>query len=148
MLSAVGRVIVVVFAVMASAGVAIIIAFRLGLEHVTNQLRGDDTGMITVVGWLWQGLNMPLFLTLVMALGVIVVGEVAKIRSALFYIAGGGLALAAAPVLSLLQNAAGSINSGAGDWPNQISQGLPSQVFATSGFAAGAVYWLIAGRKA
>ena len=71
------------------------------------------------------------------ALLAVIVGEVARIRSALYWVPAGGLAIAAAPFLLRLSSPA---TTGA----------LPStallQLLATAGFAAGLVYWLLAGR--
>lgn len=142
MLAALGRLVVVTFAVVTAAGVAAFILFRLGLEHATNALRRDDDGLIKVGVWLWQGFTLSLAATLLVAVAVIVIGEVARIRTALYYIAGGGLAVAA-PLLSQLPLYNMSSASSAGDW-----QSGTLQVFTTAGFAAGGIYWLLAGRKA
>jgi hypothetical protein len=69
---------------------------------------------------------------------VVFVGEIARIRSALYYVAGGGAALAAIPLLARIGQ------SGSFALADQIVW----QVFATAGFAGGFVYWLIAGRNA
>ena len=138
MFSAIGRVIVVGFAMFAAAAAAIVIAFRLGLERATHALHSDDRALETVMDWIFQAFNLSFFATLLLAIAVIVTGEVARIRSALFYIAGGGLAVAAAPLLIEVQRNSGVANLPAFIW----------QVFATSGFVGGAVYWLLAGRRA
>ena len=141
MLAALGRLVVVTFAVVTAAAVAVFILFRLGLEHATNALRNDDDGLIKVSVWLWQGFTLSVAATLLVGLAVIVIGEVARIRSALFYIIGGGLAVAA-PLLSQLPLYNTTAASSAGDWHS-----VTLQVFATAGFAAGGIYWLLAGRK-
>jgi hypothetical protein len=69
---------------------------------------------------------------------MVVIGEVARIRSIAYYVVGGGIALAAIPLLARYGQG-GTIAS-----PDAIVW----QVFATAGFAAGFVYWLIAGRNA
>ena len=77
-------------------------------------------------------------ITLVLALLLVIVGEVARIRSSVYYILGGGAVLAAWPLLSRF----GSI----GQDPTKLAD-LWS-VFATAGFAGGFIYWLVAGRRA
>jgi hypothetical protein len=85
-----------------------------------------------------QGLILTTGLTIIPALLVVFVGEVARIRSALYYVAGGGAALAAIPLLARVGQSGGVV------LPEQIVW----QVFATAGFAGGFIYWLIAGRNA
>ena len=47
-----------------------------------------------------QGLLLTTGLTVIPALLVVFIGEIARIRSALYYVVGGGLALAAVPLLA------------------------------------------------
>jgi hypothetical protein len=58
----------------------------------------------------------------------------------LYYVAAGGLSLAAMPLLAHF----GPGGAGIGGAPDQVVW----QVFATAGFAGGFVYWLVAGRNA
>ena len=76
--------------------------------------------------------------TLVPALLLVIVGEVARIRSAVYYIVGGGVALAVVPLLTRMGQ------------PTTVLELSPVvwQVLATAGFAGGFVYWLLAGRTA
>ena len=138
MLSALGRIVVVSVAFLMAMAASGFIAFRLGLERMTHVLHGDDDAVVTVVGWIWHGLNLSFATTLLLALGVVIIGEVARVRSALFYIGGGGLAVAAAPLLIEVQRHGGMAGLPAFLW----------QVFATAGFVGGAIYWMIAGRRA
>ncbi len=69
---------------------------------------------------------------------VVIVGEVARIRSWLYYMIGGGLALAALPLLGRINDAGVAAMPDAAVW----------QVLATAGFVGGLVYWIIAGRNA
>ena len=138
MFSALGRIVVVAFAFLVAAIFAGFIAFRLGLERMTHALHADDDAAVTVVTWIWQGLSLSFATTLILALAVVITGEVARIRSGLFYIVGGGAAVAAAPLLIEVQRQGGAANLPAFIW----------QVFATAGFAGGALYWMLAGRKA
>lgn len=139
MLQALGRTVVVSFAFIVASVFAGFIAVRLGLERATHALHNDSDAPFTAAAWLWQGLGLSFATTLILALTVVIIGEVARIRSGLFYIAGGGLAVAAAPLFIEVQRYGGS------------TANLPAfiwQVFATAGFAGGALYWMIAGRKA
>lgn len=138
MLQAAGRILMVGFAFLAAIAGAGFIAVRLGLERVTQALHGDADPYGRIFDLIFSGLHLSLFLTLVLALAVVIIGEVARIRSALFYIAGGGIAVAAAPLLIEVQKAGGAANLPAFLW----------QVFATAGFAGGGIYWLLAGRNA
>ena len=77
-------------------------------------------------------------LTLVPAVLLVVVGEVARIRSAIYWVLGGGASLACVPFLtSLLAGEAVAL-------PTQTLL----QILATSGFAGGLAYWALAGRSA
>jgi hypothetical protein len=69
---------------------------------------------------------------------LVIVGEVARIRSSAYYILGGGVALCALPLMAM----AGSLSS------DLSALGTLWTVFATAGFAGGFVYWLLAGRNA
>jgi len=136
-----GRLLLVPIAFCLAAVTAAAIALTLGLEKVTAAMSGREGGVETVEAY-WQitlqGGALIAGLTIVPALAVVIVGEVARIRSWLYYMVGGGLALGLLPVLA----AYGS--------PNIAS--LPPaavwQVLATAGFAGGLVYWLVAGRTA
>ncbi len=138
MLGAAGRLIVVAAGFVGAVLAAAFVAFRLGIERVTGALHNDQDPVGTVMDWVWNGAHLSLYVALVLAVLVVIVGEVARIRSALFYIAGGGVAVAAGPLLLAVQSTA-------------AGQALPAfiwQVFATAGFVGGGVYWLIAGRRA
>lgn len=137
----VGRLILIPIAFLLAAATAAAIVVSLGLEHFTQALHGSEPGeetltrtfdIIQQIGALSSGLSI------IPALAVIIIGEVGRIRSWLYYLIGGGLALACAPFLSQL---------GAGE-----AMAMPAstvwQVLATAGFAGGSVYWLIAGRNA
>jgi hypothetical protein len=66
------------------------------------------------------------------------VGEIARIRSALYYVIGGGIALAVVPLLTRVNQPMTVLELSPVVW----------QVLATAGFAGGFVYWLLAGRNA
>jgi len=138
MFGALGRIILVGSGFVLAAVVSAFVAFRLGIERVSGSLHGDDDPFGTVLEWVWHGAHLSLYTTLLLAVLAVIIGEVARVRSALFYIAAGGIAVAAGPLLIEMQRAGGG-------------QALPAfiwQVFATAGFAGGGVYWLIAGRRA
>ena len=134
MLGAVGRILMVSFAFVVAIGASAFVALRIGLEWMTVANHGRDP-VLGVLDALFQFvmavfvLHALMAVPLLIALGIVVTGEVARIRSALFYIAGGGGAAAAIPLL---------VKETALNWP----------VFATAGFVGGAVYWLLAGRRA
>jgi hypothetical protein len=80
-------------------------------------------------------------LTLLPALVAVILGEVMRIRSLLYYVAMGGVAAVIVPVSAgIVPVNAAAAAQGA------VPTGLP--IFATAGFAAGFVHWLIAGRHA
>jgi hypothetical protein len=76
-------------------------------------------------------------LTLAPAVIAILVGELARIRSLLYYVLAGGAAAAAMPLIAALPETDGA------------TYNAPYfTIMATAGFAAGLVYWLLAGRRA
>jgi len=137
----VGRIFVVAFAFLLATLAAIFVVLTLGLERVTGELHRlapDGDFVSTSFSLMDQGLALLAGLSIIPALLVIFVGEIVRIRSLVYYVAGGGAALAAVPLLARMQQ------SGAFAMPEQtVWQG-----FATAGFAGGFVYWLIAGRNA
>jgi hypothetical protein len=140
-LHVVGRVIVVPLGFLLGAGVAMAVLLTLGLEVTTHAFAGrePDADMIEAFFRLAHGfVSLAAVATVVPALLAIVIGEVARIRSVLYYVLSGGLALAALPLMARLGG------SGGGD----LASTRLWTVFATAGFAGGAVYWLIAGRRA
>jgi hypothetical protein len=136
-----GRIILVPVAFCIAAGVAVFIAFALGLEKITAAMSGREGGAETVEAY-WelaiQGGLLLAGLTIIPALVLVIVGEVARIRSWLYYMIGGGIALGLLPVATLAGTPDISALPPAALW----------QVLATSGFAGGLVYWLLAGRSA
>jgi len=137
----VGRIFVVAFAFLLATLAAIFVVLTLGLERVTGELHRlapDGDFVSTSFSLMDQGLALLAGLSIIPALLVIFVGEIVRIRSLVYYVAGGGAALAAVPLLARMQQ------SGAFAMPEQTVW----QVFATAGFAGGFVYWLIAGRNA
>ncbi len=139
MLRTIGRLIWIPIAFLIAACAAMFVLVTLGLETVTHAIHKlDETDTITAAfDVAWQGSIIASGATLVPALLVVIVGEVARIRSWLYYLVGGGLALAIIPLLARVD-------------PGTMTYSLPAlwHVFATAGFAGGFVYWLLAGRNA
>lgn len=144
MLKVVGRVIWVPIAFGLAALVAGFVLVTLGSERLVQEVpdaRIGGDGVTVVLGWIEQARligGLLSLLSLAPAVLLVVVGEVARIQSALYYVLGGGAALAVVPLLGQLGSSA--------------ALALPAptvlQVLATAGFAAGLVYWLLAGRNA
>jgi hypothetical protein len=136
------RIIVVPVAFLLSGLVTAFVLFTLGLERVTHAVLGRSRdaadSVIAVFDLVGHGLLLASGLSLLPALLIVLVGEVARIRSAVYYIVGGGVALVAMPMLSRLGQSTDFVLPSAAVW----------QVFATAGFAGGFVYWLLAGRRA
>ncbi|MDX2155539.1 MAG: hypothetical protein SFW09_03430 [Hyphomicrobiaceae bacterium] len=138
-LRALGRLVMVPLAFLLASGTALAVLFTLGLERITHAVagRGDGAEIFFEIAGALVGLVGAA--TVVPSILVVIVGEVARIRSGLYYVLGGGMALAVLPLLA----GTGTIGSGeiaglSASWP----------VFATAGFAGGLVYWLLAGRNA
>lgn len=135
------RMIVVCFAFVMATAAALFVMVTLGLERATLAISTADiaaTSAENMADMLFALLRLMSALTVLPALALIVIGEVARIRSALFYVIGGGAALAAIPLMARF----GSLGSGA------LQGNLVWQIFATAGFAGGFAYWLLAGRRA
>jgi hypothetical protein len=136
-----GRILLVPFAFVASAFVALFVIVSLGQERVVEALaarRPEELPIGAAFDLLGLGLSLFSVYTVVPALLVVIVGEVARLRSALYYVTGGGAALAIVPFLTRLDQPATALALAPAVW----------QVLATAGFAGGFVYWLIAGRNA
>lgn len=133
----IGRLILVPLGFVLAAASALVIAVSIGLERLTQA-----SASLPIIEWMAAivtgGFSLTSGLTLIPALAVIVVGEVARIRSWLYYLVGGGLSLALLPFMGVLES--GSVEA--------LSAGALWQVLATAGFAGGLVYWVIAGRSA
>jgi hypothetical protein len=136
-----GRLIMVPLGFILATVMAVFILFSLGLERVTQTVHSRN---VDVDAW-FSMLNLAqetivLFstYTVIPAILLVIVGEVARIRSSVYYIVGGGAVLAAWPLMTRF----GAI----GQDPTKLADLWT--VFATAGFAAGFIYWLVAGRRA
>jgi hypothetical protein len=134
----------VVTAFIVAAAAALAVLFALGAIWVGDELRAaapDDPlleqgapifGVVLFAGTVGPAL------TALPGLIAVVVGEVLKIRSWMYYVLAGGAALAVIPILAAPQSA-------------ELADVLGSHamtVFAAAGFAGGFVYWLLAGARA
>jgi hypothetical protein len=136
-----GRIILVPIAFVLAALVTLFVIFSLGQERIVEALaarRSEEMPIGAAFDLLGLGLSLFSVYTVLPALLVIIVGEVARLRSALYYVAGGGAALAIVPFLTRLDQPAAALALAPAVW----------QVLATAGFAGGFVYWLVAGRNA
>jgi hypothetical protein len=136
---AIGRALMMTIAFLCATVAAIFVFVTLGLERITGALHaasGEDA-LQPMFDLLNQGLMLTTGLTVIPAILVVLLGELASIRSVLYYIAAGGAALLAVPLLAQLPQVQGGLRTP-----------VVWQVFATAGFAGGFVYWLLAGRNA
>lgn len=139
--STLGRMIVVPIAFVIAALVAVAVLLSLGYERIVQAttVTAEFAYIEVIIDLLQHGALIAPAVTILPALALVIVGEVARIRSGLYYVAAGGMAVTAIPVLARFGQQATSSGSGSlALW----------HVFATAGFAGGLVYWLIAGRRA
>lgn len=138
---AIGRIILLPIAFVLAALVTLFVIFSLGQERVVQGMTGrgpDEATIGAAVDLLGLAWSLASVQTLLPALLLVIVGEVARIRGALYYVIGGGAALAVVPLLARLGQPATVLAVSPVVW----------QVLATAGFAGGFVYWLLAGRNA
>jgi len=141
MMRALGRIILLPIAFVLAAVATLLVVFSLGQERVVAAIsaRGtDEVPVDAIMDVLALALRFASVHSLVPALLLVIVGEAARIRSAVYYIVGGGVALAIVPLLTRLGQPASVLELSPAVW----------QVLATAGFAGGFVYWLLAGRNA
>jgi hypothetical protein len=141
MLRTLGRIILLPFAFLLASAATLFVVLSLGHERVVQALSArssDDIPVDALMDLIALAMRFASVHALVPALLVVVVGEVARIRSALYYIIGGGVALAIVPLLTRIGQPMSALELSPTVW----------QVLAVAGFAGGFVYWLLAGRKA
>jgi hypothetical protein len=138
----IGRLFIIAFGLLFAAAASCFVIVTLGLERITGVLhvttRGGNDAIETALELMNQGIVLTTGITIVPALLVVLIGELASIRSATYYIAGGGAALVAIPLLAQVGQTGSFV----------LPEQMVSLVFATAGFAGGLVYWLLAGRTA
>jgi hypothetical protein len=138
------RMLWVVVAFCLAVAVALAVLFAFGAMWTGDALRAaapNDPllrdgapifGMVLFAGTVTPALNaLP-------ALIGVVVGEVLRIRSWMYYVLAGGASLAAIPILAAPDPA---------DLPRIMASPYMT-IFAAAGFAGGFVYWLLAGARA
>ena len=138
---ALGRLIMVPLGFILATLMSATILFTLGFERLTHTIYRRD---VVIEDWFRtldlasDTIGLLSTFTVIPAILLVIVGEVARIRSSVYYIVGGGAVLAAWP----LMNRFGAI----GQDPSKLADLWT--VFATAGFAGGFIYWLVAGRRA
>jgi hypothetical protein len=137
---AIGRILMIALALFCAAIATFFVFVTLGLERITGALHvaQPDDAVQSMLELANQGFLLATGLTIIPVLLIVLVGEIAGIRSFLYYVAGGGAALLAIPLLSQMPQAGHIV----------VPEPVVWQVFATAGFAGGFVYWLLAGRNA
>ena len=138
---AVGRVLWLPFAFLLAALVTVYVVISLGQERIVQAISGrgpDEIPINASFDLLRLAMSFISVQAVLPALLLVVIGEVSRIRSALYYVAGGGAALAMVPLMERLGQPMTVLDLSPVVW----------QVLATAGFAGGFVYWLLAGRKA
>jgi hypothetical protein len=136
-----GRILWLPFAFVLAAAVALFVIVTLGQEKIVQALAGRGPDEVTLNAGFdlarlaWALLSVQ---TLLPALLLVIVGEVARIRGAMYYVIGGGVALALVPLMSRFSEPLTVLDLSPVVW----------QVLATAGFAGGFAYWLLAGRNA
>jgi hypothetical protein len=141
MMRALGRIILLPIAFVVAALATLFVVFSLGQERVVLAVsaRGpDEVPVDAIMNVFVLALRFASVHTLVPALLLVIIGEAARIRSVVYYIVGGGVALSIVPLLSRIGEPATLLELSPAVW----------QVLATAGFAGGFVYWLLAGRTA
>ena len=138
---ALGRLIMVPLGFVLAVIMTIVILLSLGMERVTQTVKARDVDFdawLSMLSLAQDSVGLISTFTVIPATLLVIVGEVARIRSSVYYILGGGAVLAAWP----LMNRFGAI----GQDPTKLADLWT--VFATAGFAGGFIYWLVAGRRA
>ncbi len=144
MIRSLGRIIWVMIAFLLAVIAGIVVLGFVGLERLTAANAGQSEAASTLEQWLnlaEVGMGLTQWgaaLSIVPAILVVVIGELARIRTLVYWVAAGGLAAVAVPVMQGLAAASPDL-------------ALPAtqllQILATAGFAAGVAYWALAGRS-
>jgi hypothetical protein len=136
----------VIVAFCVAAFVALAVLFALGSMWVGDELRAAappndpfmSHGGATLYGIALFASTVTPALTALPGLVAVVVGEVLRLRSWIYYVLCGGAALVAIPILA----GASTSNQSA------VPAGEYMTIFAAAGFAGGFIYWLLAGARA
>jgi hypothetical protein len=141
MLRALGRVILLPIAFLLAAAAALFVIISLGQERIVQAMTGmraNEPPIDAAFDLFKLAVQIVSVQTLLPALLLVIIGEVARIRGAFYYVVGGGAALAVVPLLIRISQPSGILELSPVVW----------QVLATAGFAGGFVYWVLAGRNA
>ncbi len=140
MMRALGRLILVPLATIVALATSALVIVTLGLERMTVAIHAPERHINWWVA-LFDAVEKMSALARVTSIAppllLIIVGEVARIRSATYYIVGGGAVVAVMPLLAKA-TVGNDLFDASAIW----------QVCATAGFAGGLAYWIIAGRQA
>jgi len=140
--STVWRMIVVPVSFIVAALFTAFVLVTLGMERATHAIHGknlDETdSLFAIFDLVGQSVVLASGLTLLPAIALVLIGEISRIRSVLYYMLGGGAALISVPLITRFGESGDLV------LPNPVVW----QVFATAGFAGGFIYWLMAGRRA
>lgn len=140
----IGRVLWVAIAFCVAAVTALIVLMVLGAAWLGDELRAAAPGdpahdvFASVFGFVLFTVAVAPALTGLPALLAVIVGEVLRLRSWIYYVLAGGAALAVIPVLTRPENTDLPVLPGA----------EYTALFACAGFAGGFIYWLLAGQQA
>lgn len=120
----------------AAIAAALFIGLRVGVDKWKDPAWAGKGAIDAQIALFNKGLDPAFGLSVLLALFVVLVGEVTRFRFALYYMAGGGLAVVAAAYAMGLDRAGVTAD-----------RMILWQVYATAGILGGAVYWLIAARN-
>src|SRR5262245_59913946 len=104
---AIGRIIMVPLGFILAGLTTLFVIVSLGQERIVQAMTGrwpDEATLGAAFDLLKLGFALFSVQTLLAALLLIIVGEVARIRGAMYYVIGGGIALALVPLLSRLSD--------------------------------------------
>jgi hypothetical protein len=136
-----GRILLLPIAFLVAAAATLFVIVSLGQERIVQALSGrgpDDATIGAAFDLFGLAVTFMSMQALLPAILLVIIGEVARIRGALYYVVGGGVALAVVPLLSRISHPTSVLDIAPAVW----------QVLATAGFTGGFVYWLLAGRTA
>ena len=142
-----GRALAVLFAFLLAVLAGVITLFTLGMSWAAEEaVRYAEEPQDEISHMIHEGFGMLAFfvtvspvLTLLPVIAVAIAGELARIRSAFYYITAGGVATAIMPLVASYRVEAQSQATYNAEY---------FAILATAGFAGGLVYWLVAGRNA
>lgn len=138
-----GRLIVVAIAFLLALLFSFCILAYLGGQLLSESLAreyGDALSdqALDFIGYIGFLIELYPAMTLLPAVLLIVIGEIGRLQSWMYYVLGGGAASLLVPLLYVATYAQ--------------ERDMPSPtflvIFATAGFGGGFLYWLLAGRKA